>query len=86
MSIRLCPGIYFSSTLSEPRHDQTNKVAYAPNEDSDQPESDQSLRCALSGMGGGAGVNWWSFWYVCAAFNSLGSENYVLHLYMPLRA
>ena len=35
--------------LSEPPHDKTNKMAYVPSEDSDQPghspQSNQSLRC-----------------------------------------
>ena len=37
---------------NEPPRDKTNKMAYAPGEDSDQPgpaQSDQSLRCALNG-------------------------------------
>ena len=36
----------------EPPHDKTNEMAYAPSEDSDQPEhlpSLISLRCALNG-------------------------------------
>ena len=37
---------------NEPPRDKTNKMACVPSEDSDQPghpQSDQSLRCALSG-------------------------------------
>ena len=31
--------------IIEPQHDITNKITCAPSEVSDQPESDQSLRC-----------------------------------------
>ena len=40
------------SLKNEPRHEKTNKMTFAPSEDSDQPghpPSLISLRCALSG-------------------------------------
>ena len=37
------------NTSFQPPHDKTNKMICAPSEDSYQPQSDQSLHCALSG-------------------------------------
>ena len=44
----------YQKVTFEPQHDKTNKMTFAPSEDSDQPRhppslTDRSLRCALNG-------------------------------------